>query len=94
MSSPSAGISSLPSAFTVTIRRCRSEGKTITGRVWVYVRDDRPSQARGRRRRCSSTHAIATVNTPPAIWLEMPASCRPMPMPGSVNSTRRGVDSR
>ena len=33
-----------------------AKGKTVTGRLWVYVRDDRPFGRQGRRRRrCSST---------------------------------------
>jgi len=30
-----------------------AQGKTDTDRLWTYVRDDRPSPARGRRRRSS-----------------------------------------
>jgi len=36
-----------------------AEGKTDTGRCWIYVRDDKPFAASGRRRRCSITRAIA-----------------------------------
>src|SRR5437763_13574274 len=71
-----------------------AKGKTITGRVWTYVRDDRPSRDRGRQQRCSSTRAIATANTPHVTSPDMPASCRPMPMPGSLSSTRPGAVPR
>jgi transposase len=58
--------------------------KTKTGRLWTYVRDDRPSGS----------------TTPPAVWFAytperkgihpqrtwhaLPASCKPMPMPDST----------
>src|SRR5438067_8967810 len=44
------------------------------------------SPARARRRRPSYTRAIATPNIPPGTCLDMPASCRPTRMPGSVSS--------
>jgi Transposase IS66 family len=41
--------------------------KTRTGRLWAYVRDDRPFGAEPiRPRLCSSTHPIGPVSTPPA----------------------------
>jgi len=65
-------------------------GKTKTGRLWSYVRDDRP----------------AGDKTPPAVWFcysadrkgEHPSStcvaseehCRPMDMQGSIRFTKRG----
>ena len=39
-----------------------AKGKTITGRCWVYVRDDRPFGGARRRRRCSTTHAIVAAS--------------------------------
>jgi transposase len=39
--------------------------KTRTGRLWAYVRDDRPFGAEPiRPRLCSSTHPIGPVSTP------------------------------
>ena len=45
------------------------------------------SAAPSRRRRCSSTRAIAPASIPSGISPAMPGSCRPMPMPGSTSST-------
>ncbi|WP_276326272.1 IS66 family transposase [Bradyrhizobium yuanmingense] len=36
--------------------------KTVTGRIWTYVRDDRPFAARIRRRPCSTTLATGLEN--------------------------------
>ena len=41
-----------------------AKGKTATGRIWVYVRDDRPFGGQGRRRRCSTPRAIARREHP------------------------------
>jgi hypothetical protein len=54
-----------------------AKGKTVTGRCWVYVRDDRP---RRRLPRCFTTRAIAAGNIRNDIWHNGLASCRPMPM--------------
>ena len=60
----------------------------MTGRVWVYVRDDRPF---------GGTDPPAAVfyysrdrsGEHPERHLEgMPASCRRTPMPGSIGSTQ------
>ena len=80
---------------TPTTRRCRcwhpGSGKTKTGRLWTYVRDDRPAGSDG----------------PPAVWFALHAGpqgrtsadtpeevrrhrCRPMPMPASTRSTQTG----
>ena len=58
-----------------------AKGKTVTGRIWTYVRDDRPFGGRAPpaalyyasrdRRRRASRRAICTAS---------PASCRPMPI--------------
>ncbi|MHC2463495.1 hypothetical protein ACVIHD_002507 [Bradyrhizobium embrapense] len=48
--------------------------KTVTGRIWTYVRDDRPGRlaARIRVRPCSSTHATGLESIRktilPAMW--------------------------
>ena len=66
-----------------------AEGKTDTGRCWVYVRDDQPrSAAPDRRRRCSITRAIAGASIRRRIWPAMPASCRPTPMAATTSSIR------
>ena len=58
-----------------------AKGKTITGRLWAYVRDDRPfGRAKPGRRRCSSTTpAIAAASIPSGTSPAMPGSCRPTP---------------
>ena len=69
-----------------------AKGKTITGRLWAYVRDDRPfgqgqtgppavlfHYSRDRR----GEHPRS------GIWPAMPGSCRPMPTAASPASTRR-----
>ena len=79
--------------------RCWPRGKTVTGRLWTYVRDDRPfggpappaaifyllAQSRRRASRAG-------------IWPAMPGSSRPTPMPGSATSTtaerKTGADHR
>ena len=69
-------------------------GKTKTGRLWTYVRDDRPAGDR----------------TPPAVWFAYSADrkgehpkqhlssfrgrCRPMVTQGSIRSTRRGASRK
>jgi transposase len=55
--------------------------KTDTGRIWTYVRDNRPFGGPAHRRRSSITHAIGGANMPPAISMTMAGSCRPTPMP-------------
>jgi len=66
-----------------------AKGQTMTGRAWVYVRDDRPFGGPTRRRRCSITRAIGLVIIPNVTSRAMPASCRRTPMPGSIGSMQR-----
>ncbi|GAV32598.1 transposase IS66 family protein [Roseomonas sp. TAS13] len=40
-----------------------TKGRTVTGRLWTCVRDDRPSPGRHRRQRCSATPATAPAST-------------------------------
>lgn len=49
-----------------------AKGKTRTGRLWTYVRDDRPSPAQIRRQLCSSTRLIVAVRIRSSIWRAMP----------------------
>jgi transposase len=39
-----------------------AKGKTRTGRLWTYVRDDRPLPGQIRQRPCSSTRRIVAVS--------------------------------
>jgi transposase len=75
-----------------------AKGKTITARLWTYVRDDRPFAAPTHRRQCSTTRAIAAASIRPGIWPAMPGSSRPMPMADTTSCTRpianRGRSSR
>ena len=56
---------------------------TTTGRLWTYVRDDRPSMVLLRLRPCSTTRATAAASTRPGTWPATAASSRPTPTPGS-----------
>ena len=49
-------------------------GRTKKGRLWVYVRDDRPCGDRARRRQCSSIRPTARVNGRPITWRTSPAA--------------------
>ena len=53
-------------------------GKTKTGRLWAYVRDERPPAARRRRRRSTSTRPTARASTrrPPEGLPRLPARRR------------------
>jgi Transposase IS66 family len=66
-------------------------GKTKTGRLWTYVRDDRPHGA--------ITPPAAFRPTGKAfirkrIWLHSKEFCKPMPMLGSTPFTTAGECSR
>ena len=52
-------------------------GKTDTGRLWTYVRDDRLSPAPDRQRRSSTPREIDAANIRRRIWPVTPASCKP-----------------
>ena len=65
-----------------------AKGQTSTGRIWVYVRDDRPFGGRDPPAACSSTRAIAPASMPSVTCTAMAASCRPIAMPASTASTR------
>ena len=64
-----------------------AKGKTRTGRLWTYVRDDRPFGGRDPPAASSSTRLIAARSIRNSIWPVMPGSCRRTPMPGSTGST-------
>ena len=52
-------------------------GRTETGRLWMYVRDEWPRAARRPLRSGSSTHWIARGQRPRLICRTLPTSCRP-----------------
>ena len=62
-------------------------GKTITARLWTYVRHDRPfaGPAPGR----SSTRATVAASIRAGIWPATAGFCRLTPMPGSTTSMPR-----
>ena len=64
-----------------------AKGKTVTGRIWTYVRDDCPLAVTHRRRRSITPRAIESTSTPFSIFKPPPASCRPTPIAGTMGST-------
>ena len=73
--------------------------KTVTGRIWTYVRDvshanatgprehgETPSAAATRRRHSSITPATVAALTPGATWPSGAGYSRPTPMPASTPS--------
>jgi len=64
-----------------------AKGKTISGRLWTYVRDDRPFAGPDPPAAVFFIRATAAASIPPDISPAMPGFCRPMLMPGLANST-------
>ena len=64
-----------------------AKGKADTGRIWTYVRDDRPFGGRDPARRCSTPHVIGAASIPRGIFRTSPISCWPMPIAGSMLSS-------
>ena len=62
-----------------------AKGKTDTGRVWVYVRDDRPfGGARSAGGVLFRLARSSGTSIPSSICEPSPASCRPTPMPATT----------
>ena len=71
------------------------QGKTKTGRLWTYVRDDRPAGDKALRLPYGSPiHRIAKANIPRSIWKSFAVRCRLMPMRASISSTKMAAFSR
>jgi transposase len=68
-----------------------AKSKTITGRLWTYVRDDRPFGGPEPPAAVVFFHAIEAASIRDSIWRAMRASCRPTPMPGSTSSICPGA---
>ena len=68
-----------PSATRPTVP-VLAKGKTVTGRLWIYVRDDQPFGGAGRPPRSSITRTIGGASIRRRISRVTPASCRPTPM--------------
>src|SRR6267143_1978236 len=66
-----------------------AKGKTITGRLWTYVRDDRPFGGPAPPAAVFYTPATAPASTPSAICTLMPASSRPTRMVDTTSFMRR-----
>src|SRR5712691_5634254 len=69
-----------------------AKNKTATARLWTYVRDDRPFGGRDPPAAMFSIRAIEAASTRGGTLPAGPASCRPTPMPGLANSTRRSAN--
>ena len=70
-----------------------AKGKTDTGRCWVYVRDDLPSAAPRRRRRCSITRATGRASIPRRIWPTTPGFSR-LTLTAATTSSTSPIASR
>jgi transposase IS66 family protein len=68
-----------------------AKGKTDTGRIWVYVRDDKPFGGPAPPGRCSITGAIAPASIPRRIWPVTAASFTPMPIAAMASFTTRAA---
>nr|PZN72298.1 MAG: hypothetical protein DIU57_20655 [Pseudomonadota bacterium] len=62
-------------------------GKTKTGRLWVYVRDDRPAGSKEASALFFRYSRIAAASRPKSISRTSTASCTPTLTPDSINST-------
>src|SRR6516225_11807584 len=65
-----------------------AKGKTVTGRVWVYIRVDRPFAGPDPPGRWSATRSTAAVSIRAGISPAGPGSCKPTTIPGLANCTR------
>ena len=71
------------------------QGKTKTGRLWTYVRDDRPAGDTALLPPCGlPTRRIAKANIPRSIWKSFAARCRRMPTRDSISSTKMVASSK
>ena len=69
-----------------------AKGKTIIGRVWTYVRDDRPFGGPDPPAAIFYYSRNRNASIRPGIWPGMTESSRPTPMPASAISTMPGED--
>jgi hypothetical protein len=65
------------------------QGRTRTGRLWTYVRDDRPWGDETRRRYGSPTRPIDGANTPRRTSRTSRVFCKLTPLPATHRSTPR-----
>ena len=69
-------------------------GKTKTGRLWTYVRDDRPAGDTATPPCGLPTRRIAKGNIPSSIFASFVARYRPMPTRDSISSTKMDASSK
>ena len=63
-------------------------GRTKTGRLWTYVRDEGRMARIGRRLPCSSTRPTARASIRKTTWRASGAFCTPTATPASTTSSR------
>jgi len=68
-----------------------ARGGTKKARLWTYVRDDRPWNGGARRRRSSTSPAIAPRPIPTSTSPDGRGSCKPMPMVDTTTFTAMTV---
>ena len=68
-------------------------GRTKTGRLWVYLRDERPFGGRRRQRSSIAILLIARPSIRARSWRASMASCRPTAIPASGCTTRAPTGS-
>ena len=66
-----------------------AKGKTDTGRLWIYVRDDEPFGGAGPPAAMSTTRATGAASIRRRISLATRASCRPTPTTATTSSISR-----
>src|SRR5579864_6715265 len=64
-----------------------AKGKTDTGRIWVYVRDDKPFGGQAPPGAVFYYSRDRAGEHPRRIWPTIPASSRPMPIAAMAGST-------
>ena len=62
-------------------------GKTKTGRLWTYVRDDRPAGSDAAAAVWFAYSPDRSPNIRPIIWPRSEAGCKRMPFPASIDFT-------
>jgi Transposase IS66 family len=70
------------------------QGRTKQGRLWTYVRDDRPAGDRAARQSGLLIRLTAEASIRIAISPISRARCRPMPMPASTGCTTQVASRR
>ena len=72
-------------------RKDKGLGKGVKqGRIWTYVRDQRPWAVRTRRARSTTSRPTERANIPESTWPAAAVSFKPTPIPASRNYTSGG----